>query len=114
MVLESDDVKGRIIGREGRNIKSFEAETGVNVLIDETPEVVVLSSYDPIRREVARVALERLIEDGRIHPARIEETVAKVRQEIDDTIRHAGETALFELLRIAEGDKFRAISKLVK
>jgi ribonucrease Y len=97
VALESDDIKGRIIGREGRNIKSFEAETGVNVLIDETPEVVVLSSFDPIRREVARVALQRLIEDGRIHPVRIEETVAKVRQEINDSIRQAGEKALYEL-----------------
>ena len=97
VALESDDVKGRIIGREGRNIKSFEAVTGVNVLVDETPEIVILSCFDPIRREVARVALEQLIEDGRIHPVRIEETVAKVRKEIDVSIRKAGEEALFNL-----------------
>ena len=95
--LASDDIKGRIIGKDGRNIKSFEAETGVTVLIDETPEVVVLSSFDPIRREVANLALKELIEDGRIHPARIEETVARVRKELDQSIRKAGETALFDL-----------------
>jgi len=118
--LVSDDIKGRIIGKEGRNIKSFESVTGVNVLIDETPELVVLSSFDPIRREVARVALVELIEDGRIHPARIEETVEKVRAELDITMRRAGEEALFglgitgvapELVQILGKLKFRTSYK---
>lgn len=95
--LPSEDMKGRIIGKEGRNIKSFEMESGVNLIIDETPGMVMLSSFDPVRREVARVALERLIEDGRIHPASIEQTIEKVRSETDELIRHAGEDALYKL-----------------
>jgi ribonuclease Y len=95
--LASDDMKGRIIGKEGRNIRSFETESGVNLIIDETPGVVLLSSFDPVRREVARVALERLLDDGRIHPASIEETLKKVRMEIDEIIRQAGEDALYNL-----------------
>jgi len=95
--LTSDDMKGRIIGKEGRNIRSFETESGVNLIIDETPGVVLLSSFDPVRREVARVALERLLEDGRIHPASIEDTLHKVRTEIDEIIRQAGEDALYNL-----------------
>ena len=95
--LASDDMKGRIIGKEGRNIRSFETESGVNLIIDETPGVVLLSSFDPVRREVARVALERLLDDGRIHPASIEETLKKVRSETDEIIRQAGEDALYNL-----------------
>ncbi len=95
--LSADDMKGRIIGKEGRNIRSFEMESGVNLIIDETPGVVLLSSFDPVRREVARVALERLLEDGRIHPASIEETLKKTRSEIDEIIRQAGEDALYNL-----------------
>jgi len=95
--LESDDVKGRIIGREGRNIKAFEAATGVEILIDDTPETIVLSCYDPIRREVARVSLERLIRDGRIHPARIEEVVEKTRKQIEEEVIEWGERTVVDL-----------------
>ena len=114
--LKSDDMKGRVIGREGRNIRAFEAATGIEVIVDDTPEAVLVSGFDPVRREVARLSMEKLLADGRIHPARIEEVVEKTRAEVEEEIVEAGEAALLtlqlhglhpELIRLVGRMKFR-------
>ena len=106
--IDSDEIKGRIIGREGRNIRALEAATGVEIIVDDTPEAIVLSAFDPVRREVARLALHQLVADGRIHPARIEEVVAKVRKQLEEEIIEVGKRTTIDLIRIIGKMKYRS------
>src|SRR3989442_6358390 len=117
LALPSDDMKGRIIGREGRNIRAFEAATGVNIIIDDTPEAVLLSCFDPVRREIGRITLSKLVSDGRIHPARIEEMAERAKAEVEEEVKRAGEEAILdvgitdihpELIRVLGRLKYRS------